>query len=565
MALLDKPKLISISAGRKYQSFRRAVRRGVTALTGFSASVPDQISIAPRDLKTADPLLVQEFYQGRYMLGGQIQETIGTSPFMLENASSTWLRELHSFGWLRHYSAQKEGLAVTNAQAMLSDWLENLHPSQEKIAWDMETTSERLISWLCHSDVLVTGVTHDYYRMFMRALGAHVRFLKRNAPTATIGMPQLMSYLALSYASICHSNQVNALQFARDRLGKELDSQILSDGGHISRNPQAIVKLLALLLPFRQACITVGIEPPKAVINAIDRMWPALRFFRMGDGNLARFNGSGVTESDLLTTLLRYDDMQGEPMRNATQSGYHKLILGQGIALLDVGDAPKGELSSHAHASCLAFEFSHGQNCIFVNCGTPPVEQKNATAVWRSTAAHSTAVLNETSSCRFENRSDSSGRMNGQILTPKLGVETEQTEIRTAVQVKASHSGYVRDFGVKHQRTLLLEENGKKLSGNDWFTAPDKSDLRYAIKDDVKIHFHLHPDVLIKEEIGKENAFILALSSGEQWKFSCKEAKPHLEESIFFSQLTGPGKTAQITIAIKAGKTPEVNWILEKV
>lgn len=565
MALLDKPKLISISAGRKYQSFRRTMRRGVTALTGFSGSVPDQISIAPRDLKTADPLLVQEFYQGRYMLGGQIEDAIGVSPFMLENAGYTWLQELHSFGWLRHYSAQKEGLAMTNAQAMLSDWLENIHPSQEKVVWDMEIASARLISWLCHSDVLVTGVTHDYYRMFMRALGAHVRFLKRNAPTATAGMPQLMSYLALSYASICHSNQVNSLKFARDRLGKELEVQVLSDGGHISRNPQAIVKLVALLLPFRQACITVGIDPPKAVVNAIDRMLPALRFFRMGDGNLARFNGSGVTESDLLTTLLRYDDMQGEPIQNAAQSGYQKLTLGEGLAILDVGDAPRGELSSEAHAGCLAFEYSHGQNCIFVNCGTPTIVQENASAVWRSTAAHNTAVLNETSSCRFENRSDSGGRISGQILTPKLGVETERTEIRTTIQIKASHSGYLRDFGVRHQRTLILESNGTRLVGNDWFTAADKGDLRYAIKDNVKIHFHLHPDILIKEEISEENAFILALSNSGQWKFSCKEAKPHLEESIFFSQLTGPGKTAQIIIAIKAGTTPEVNWVLEKV
>ncbi len=565
MALLDKPKLISISAGRKYQSFRRTMRRGVTALTGFSASVPDQIGIAPTDLRTPDPLIVQEFYQGRYMLAGQVVETEGKDPFQIENVSDSWMRELHSFGWLRHFSAQREGLGINNAQAKLNDWLEGLPPSHENVAWDIEITSERLIYWLCHSDILVAGVSHEYYRMFMRALGSHVRFLKRHAPTATMGMQQLMSYLALAYASICHANQTNSLQFAREKLSSELDWQILSDGVHVSRNPQAIIRLLALLLPFRQACVTIGIEPPIGVINAIERMLPALRFFRLGDGNLARFNGSGVTESDLLATLLRYDEMRGEPINHAAQSGYQRLTAGNGIVIIDVGDPPKGELSSEAHAGCLAFEFSYGQSCILVNCGAPAESHSQTSAVWRSTAAHNTAVLNESSSCRFENRSDVPGTINGQILTPKLVAESKRNEIQGAIQVVGSHLGYNRDFGVRHQRTFTLDNEGQRLAGSDWFSAPDKGDLRYAIKDKVKIHFHLHPDIRVSSELSEDNAFIFLTNDGEQWKFSCKEVMPSLEESIFFSHLSGARKTSQLTLSTEAGKIPELNWVLEKL
>jgi len=566
MALLDKPKLISISAGRKYQSFRRTLRRGVTALTGFSASVPDQITIAPTDLRTPDPIIVQEFYRGRYILASHLVETNGASPFQAMNANRSWLKELHRFGWLRHFSAQREGLAINNAQAKLNDWLEGgLPPEHDSIAWDVEIASQRLIYWLCHSDLLVTGVSHEYYRMFMRALGAHVRFLKRNAPTATPGIQQLMSYLALSYASICHANQVNSLQFARDKLGSELEWQILSDGGHVSRNPQTIVHLLAFLLPFRQACVAIGIEPPGGVITAIERMLPALRFFRLGDGNLARFNGGGVTESDLLTTLLRYDEIQGTPIQHAVKSGYQRMALGSGVVIMDVGDAPMGELSSNAHAGCLSFEYSEGVSCIFVNCGKPTIVDDDASAVWRSTAAHTAAVLNETSSCRFENRSDSGGKLNGQILTPKLGAESDRNEINSSIQVITFHTGYNRDFGVRHQRTLTLHSDGKRLSGNDWFSAPDKGDLRYAIKDKVKIHFHLHPDIRITSEDNEENIIILVTSSGERWKFACEEVKPSPEESIFFSQYSGARKTTQITLSFEAGKTPEVNWVMEKL
>ena len=71
--------------------------------------------------------------------------------------------------------------------------------------------------------------------------------------------------------------------------------QILPDGGHISRNPGALIELLVDLLPLRTAFTARNIAPPPALLNAIDRMMPMLRFFRHGDGNFALFNGMGPT------------------------------------------------------------------------------------------------------------------------------------------------------------------------------------------------------------------------------------------------------------------------------
>ena len=79
------------------------------------------------------------------------------------------------------------------------------------------------------------------------------------------------------------------------RLGDELERQILPDGGHISRNPGALIELLLDLLPLRQAFTARNMPPPPALLNAIDRMMPMLRFFRHGDGNFALFNGMGPT------------------------------------------------------------------------------------------------------------------------------------------------------------------------------------------------------------------------------------------------------------------------------
>ena len=90
-------------------------------------------------------------------------------------------------------------------------------------------------------------------------------------------------------------------------LGQETlgpGNQILPDGGHISRNPGVIIEVLLDLLPLSQAFTARNVAPPPALINAIDRMMPMLRFFRHGDGSFAMFNGMSSAPSHLLATLL---------------------------------------------------------------------------------------------------------------------------------------------------------------------------------------------------------------------------------------------------------------------
>jgi len=71
------------------------------------------------------------------------------------------------------------------------------------------------------------------------------------------------------------------IRTATRKLSDELQRQILPDGGHISRNPGALIELLIDLLPLRQTFAARNIAPPPALLNAIDRMMPMLRFFAM--------------------------------------------------------------------------------------------------------------------------------------------------------------------------------------------------------------------------------------------------------------------------------------------
>ena len=118
-----------------------------------------------------------------------------------------------------------------------------------------------------------------------------------------------------SMPGLCIAEQQAVVDRYLKPFCKELDRQIMSDGGHISRNPAALVELLLDLLPLRQCFMARDRVPPKQLSDAIDRAMPMVRFFRLGDGTMVRFNGGGATATDSLATVLAYDDTGGAPLR----------------------------------------------------------------------------------------------------------------------------------------------------------------------------------------------------------------------------------------------------------
>src|SRR5262249_27080228 len=144
-----------------------------------------------------------------------------------------------------------------------------------------------------------------------------------------------------------------------------------------------------------------NMPPPQQLLNAVDRMMPMLRFFRHGDGNFALFNGMGPTSTDLLTTILAYDDARGTPLSNPPHSGYQRVEARGTLILMEPGGPPQRAVSQEAHAGCLAFELSSKLYRIVVNCGLPGTSRESWRQMARTTAAHSTVTFNEVSSCRF--------------------------------------------------------------------------------------------------------------------------------------------------------------------
>ncbi len=558
----DKTRLWALVAREYWRRLRRGLRAGPAYRWRYSGRTPERVLIAPPDLRLADPQIAVDIYYGRFPLAGQMVETAGESPFLLKVSNTGWRKSLHGFRWLRHMRAAGTELAAANARALVSDWI---HTCGQRIAgdpWEPATTAKRIIAWLQHSSVVLQGAEFGFYRRFLRSLALQIRYLRSTAREMPEGEGRLRARVALAFAALSLPAPSAALRNATRNLAEELDRQVLPDGGHVSRNPMAVLELLADLLPLRQTYANQAEAPPPALINAVERLLPALRFFRHQDGSLARFNGMGVTIHDRVSAILRHDDTAGAPLQHAPHSGYERLSMGGTTVITDTGAPPPVELSGAAHAGCLSFEMSSGRLPFIVNAGVDSFGADEFRPLARATAAHSTASLNDTSSARFSH----SPHVNGVIGAPLVGgpriVRCERHDAGGAQGFVASHDGYVPRFGILHERELSLADDGGSLTGVDRFVTPDGQSVPDDGRDAVAIRFHLHPDVeLFRDNKGR---LVLAAPQGDRWTFSCNVVAPTVEESIFFAALGGPRRSRQIVLSFSASQISEAHWHLQR-
>ncbi|MGB9366647.1 MAG: heparinase II/III family protein, partial [Xanthobacteraceae bacterium] len=476
---------------------RRALRTGMGRLNAhpavrwrFTPAMSDRLLIAPQDLRTADPTRASEIYAGRFAFAGKIVISDGRSPFEIEPPSEEWSDQLLGFGWLRHLRAAESAITRANARALVDEWISLQGAFDTVDGWRPDLVARRIISWLCQAPLVLHEADMRFYRRFLRNLTRQVRYLRRAYKAARDGLPRLQAIMALNYAALCMQGQARMIKSVTRLLTDELERQVLPDGGHASRNPGALVELLLDLLPLRQAFAARNVPPPAALNNAIDRMMPMLRFFRHGDGNFALFNGMGPTRGDLVSTVLAYDDARGQPVANAPHSGYQRVQVGDALLIIDAGPPPPLPLSYEAHAGCLSFELSSKNHRIVVNCGLPGTSRETWRHVARASAAHSTVVFNDTSSCRFLTSESLKPLLGAPILSGPTDVQVSRQERDKGVTLRFSHDGYANRFGVVHQRMLRLSPDGRRLDGEDVFAPAHGESLPARRGDNFAVRFH---------------------------------------------------------------------------
>ncbi len=551
--LVDHPLLAVLTLREAWRRVRRRLHTGPIHRWRFAGGTSGKLIALPPNLRHGDPMIAEAIYAGRFHFAGQLLEPGRTSIFQSTPPSAAYSVELHGFDWLAHHAAASDALAAQNARALVDDWIRLKGKTIGDPAFEPAVAARRLIAWITHADLLLAGAEPGFYRRFMKSLSAQARYLRAIAQEAPEGMPRLVVRTALAFATLCLPTASGRVKIAAQSLSDELDRQIFPDGGHISRDPSTIIRILADLIPLRHTYLGQGQALPKGLYSAIDRMLPAIRFFRHGDGTLALFNGAGVSDVHLMTVLLRYDETLGEPISHARQSGYHRITADGTTVIADTGCPAHTSVSSNAHAGTLAFELSSEASRIVVNCGRPITEDADWRRLSRSTAAHSTVTVADRSSSHFA-RSASLDRFLGTPLVPGPTAVTLAEPRNTGLGFDATHNGYERGFGLLHRRRLVVSPDGNQVEGTDGFEAAGVHGSA-ATALSATARFHLHPGVNV-ETAGAG----VRLSVRDQcWLFET-DGDLAIEDSIFFADAGGARRTLQLVVSFDARDSDGIAW-----
>ncbi len=494
-------------------------------------------------------------------LAGLTAALAGTSPFTLNPPDPAWARELNGFGWLRHFAADRTLENEAVARRLVQDWIATTR-RRNLTAWAPDIVGRRIISWLSHASLILDGAERRPYRAVMLSLEDQATYLSASWRTAPDGYPRLVALIGLTQAGLCIAGHERRLPAAEKCLAAELERQILADGGHVSRNPAVLLELLLDLLPLRQCFAARTCKPDEALPAAIQRMMPMLDRLRLGDGQLGRFNGMGLTERDALATVLAYDTGgHVEHATASTASGYARLARGGTVVLMDAGAAPPLALAGEACAGCLSFELSTAGGMLLVNAGAPGPAHGRLRASSRGTSCHNTLELAGQSSSKLVR---ARGLGAAPIQHPDHVTCSVDETAGGSIVLQASHDGYRDRFGLIHTRTLTLDPGGNRLEGRDRLDGGDKGELRFSWDVPFAVHFHLHPRASARLA-GEEKAAVLILPGGERWRLSASGAALTIEESTHFADVRGPLRAQQVVLRGVCYGAADVSWTLERL
>lgn len=552
------PEILRVWLTRLLAPLRVFVRRNWFYRRLLAGKMPERIMFHPYDalprmLEDADALL-----RGRFRFAGQTVDISEGSIFDAKAPSQLWARSLHSFEWLPPLAMAGGEPARVLATNLISQWIKR-NARYSEPGWLPEVTARRLSHLFAHGRFVISNSDLLWRSRLLVSLREQSRLLARIAPSAPEGLARLEAAAICALSGACLNDSVRRLSVGLELLQKQIAEQVLPDGGYVSRSPESLVHAYRYLVMVVDALAATGHEIPQDIRSAHDRMAPMLRFFRHGDGALALFNGGRECDSRMVAGLLARDEVRGQPFAFAPHSGYQRMAASRALLILDCGTLPPSAHCAHAHAGCLSFELSASGQRLIVNCGATARDNANWDDALRTTAAHSTIALADTSMAWILPLGMARDALGARMLAGPVRIETNRTDTPQGTHIVASHDGYVADFGVVHERSLLLSPNGSMLTGSDRLIPnPGRRETL-----SLTARFHIHPDVRVSPS--QSGAVLLKLPNGEGWRFRASGGIVQVEESVYLGSATARRAEQIVVISQVRDQPVEVGWSFEQI
>jgi uncharacterized heparinase superfamily protein len=464
-----------------------------------------------------------------------------------------WLYHLHYFDDLTAEGWKGRG---EWHHRLLRRWIEENPPGTGN-GWEPYPVSLRSVNWikwaLAGNSLPPESVT---------SLAAQIRQLSRRPEYHLMGNHLWANGKALVFAGLFFKGaEADAWRKQGEKiLRRELDEQVLPDGGHFERSPMYHALFLEDLLDLVNLRAAYRCEdkddkdenqdnqePRQAIaaisaISAISLMRTWLEVMSHPDGKTALFNDAAFSVAPLWKELDDYALRLGFGEKTSAltelirfpETGYIRCDKGPAVLFIDAAPIGPDYIPGHAHADTLNFELSLYGRRVIVDTGTSTYDATPERRRQRGTAAHNTVGIDG---------EDSSEVWNGfRVARRARPFDLEISRTAGAMIISCAHDGYRRLPGKPvHRRRWQLSEDG--------LTVHDHVEGGF---NEAVARYHFHPEVYVT--LSSEHGGKVHLPGGEALDFTISRGIPQLTESTYHPEFNVSQPCGCLEIVLAGGK-----------
>ena len=463
---------------------------------------------------------------------------------------------LHNFLWLTKIDRKNNKIITKN---IINSWIDN-YSNYDSDTWKMNIVAKRIISWVSNTDITLENSDKIYRKKFFLSVIKQSNFLLKNLNTIFYDPNKIICCAAIILSGIIFKENELSYKIGIKELEKIIKNFFDENGFPKSRNPEDVFVCIKYLIIIREWFKESQKPIPEFLNEIIQKCGSCYTTLSCANKQFPLFNGATEINHKDYDIFLKNQKYRFNS-KNYEIADLIKIKKKKIEFFIDCGNPPPDDFAKYYQAGCLSFELISAKQKIICNSGYAKYLSPKLNSLSRSTAAHSTLYINDTSSCIFQ-KNESINKIYGNSLIEKHKViKKHYTEDNNFYSVIGSHNGYEKKFGYLHTRSIKIAKKEDKIFGQDEL----KKTKRYSKSLKYFVRFHIYPNTkIVKTKAG--NAVIIRLPNGEGWLLQSKTNNLEIEKNIFLGNKNKIINNESIFISEKMSEEIILlKWEIERV
>jgi uncharacterized heparinase superfamily protein len=429
-------------------------------------------------------------------------------------------KNLNSFFWLFSLDLKSSKRATQN---IILQWIEKNHRYSSK-SWEVDIVGKRIIAWLSNSRLTYEDGDANYKKKFNNIIKKQINHLINEIEDSKWVNDKMIGCSAIILTGLSYKNKDGYLNTGLNLLKKIIKLSFDNDGFPKSRNIRQLNFYLKYFVLIREWLKESQNEIPEYINENIYYLGQAYAFTWQNNKRDLMFNGNHECNNIDFDNYLKRFGYNFKSQNN--ELGGYAILKNKKIALImDIGPSPDKKFSSDYQAGSLSFEIISNGKKLICNSGYFQNFNHQLNEISKSSAIHSTLILDDRSSCKFDKKSNSISKVSEGLKIIKKNIVFEKNYWK----INAAHDGYLKQYGIMHDRDIEFYPEQMKFIGYDKIIS--KNNIK-NLKFDIR--FHLEPSVKVMKT--QDNRTILIDLDGEGWKFKCDNNTINIDNGLYFGK-----------------------------